>query len=912
MGIFSAKKTVVVSSTVYNMAGDEEPRPNFLKTSMFSAVMSPYKKYLGETLVTNYLTGPGIKQRQVFSWAVRNNFAGLPTFNVRQSAPIDLSIVKAEIPVPGSPSGLVTEIQDAFVSDGDYEYFVEKYVLDNHPLLYNTDYVSEYDKATHEITIQFDGGATEVFSAGDYDSNSRYVVAHYYHQLPGSLQALVTGSTTTGVLAGALPSNSGYTLITTEDTTSVDYDLEQEVVETKTYSNGDPTVVTTTNPDPTIAFMGVHRLRTKTVYNGNTDGQTETKETEHFYHTYEYREIYTSSQTVVVVNDLGGGVTETVTTETTGDFLRPVYDYRIDTQVNVLGEVIGGAQLFIYKTGTGNVVLDALDVSVGSPVTAEFYPFIPVRLDNVSITAPVYVDNGLLADCKKIYKKATGKQKFLDLVEEVEENEDLEEIDYAYVQYGATLNTTDKSCQKYLYRFFKDLIPYQNTDGSYIASYQTQINNYQDAVEDYIAWQYAQEDSGLPLYGAARPPVPGLAAPKTTTIQLKTADPRLQDSDTRITWVTITETNHSGLGRTGAKKDDIWFVKQTPITWDVFSGIKKTTSLGGDATLGEPKFTANKIEQVYMYHQTGASTYSRLRIYGLTHQNFIYGGKAVTVTAVEAIDDPDNSGFLVPLHNPTLKELGLVHSTQMATANTFIVFNCYKVFKKKWYQTFLGMLFIIFVVIVVAALVAPNFVGGLSGALGNNATLGATLGFSGTQAVIAGAFVNALAGTIISMALSEVSTKIFGAKWGALIGSLISFAFTFMAGGGLSNLSSIFTPANLLSLSSALANGYSGYVQAEIGEMQTEMFENQKEYDAQMEKLQKMINELGGNNSLYFNPMELTDSVKGNGSGQTRGSYMPETLDEFIHRTTLTGSDIVEITLSLVTDFADINLKALE
>ena len=909
MGLFSAKKTILVSSTVYNMAGDETERPNFLKSSMFAAVMSPHKKFLGETLVTNYLTGPGMKQRQVFNWAVRNNFAGLPTFNVRQSAPISTTVVKGEIPVPGSPFGLVTEIQDAFISDGDYEYFAEAYVLANHPLLNDSDYVSEYNKDDHTITIQFEGGFTETFSAGDYDSNARYVIAHYYHQLPGSLQALVTGGTTTAALVGALPSTTGYSLVTTEDTTSADYTLSQTQTETKSYSNGDPDVVTTTYPNPTISFMGVHQLRTKTVYNGNISGETETKETEHFYHTTEYRQIYTSSSTVVVVNDLGGGVTETVTTVLSGDFLRAVYDYRIDTQVNVLGEVFGGSQIFIYKVGTGNATLDALNVTVGSPVTAEFYPFIPVRLDNVSITASVYETNGLLDECKKIYRRASGREKFLDLVEKVEDNDDLAEIDYAYVQYGVSLNTNDKSCLKYLYTFFKGMIPYQNTDGTYLSSYATLIAAYNAEVTAYTNWVNAQSFPGSSLYGTPKPAIPSLAGPKTTTIQLKTADSRLQDSDTRISWVSIDEGFFGGLGKVGAKKGDYWFEKTTPIEWQVLTGVKKTVSLGGDPTYGAPKFTTNRIEQIYLYHQTGDSSYTRLKIHGLTHQNFIYGGKAVTVTAFEALDDLDNSGFLVPLHNPTIREMGLVDATQMATANTFIVFNSYQIFKKKWYQTFLGMLFIIFVVIVLASLVAPKFVGGLSGALGNNAALGATLGFSGTQAIIAGAFVNALAATVISTVLSEVTTKVFGEKWGALIGSLLSFAFSFVAGGGLSNISSLFTPANLLSLTSALANGYAGYVQANIGEMQADMFENQEKYDAEMERIQKMINDMGGNNSLYFNPMQLTDSVKGNGSGATRGSYMPESLDEFIHRTTLTGSDIVEVTLSLITDFADINLQ---
>lgn len=908
MGLFSPKKTVLVSSVVYNLAGDDPVRPNFLKSSMFSAVMSPHKRYLGETLVANYLTGPGMKQRQVFNWAVRNEFAGLPTFNVRQSATIDRDTVRDEIPVPALPLGLVTEVQDAFVSNGDYEYFVEQYILENHPTLLDTDYVAEYNKSAHEITIQFEDTTTEVFSAGSYDSNARYIVAHYYHQLAGSVQPLETGSTVTGVLTGSLPSTSGYSLVSNVDTGSVDYVLSQTQTETKTYSNGDPTVVTTTYPNPTVAFEGTHTVRSKVVYDGNVFGELETKETEHTYYVDEYREIYTSSSSSTVVNDLGGGETETVTTVLSGDFLRPVFDYSIDTQVTILGEVFGGAKIFIYEIGSGNAVLDALDTGVGTPATAEFYPFIPVRLDNVSILDPIYETNGLYAECKAIYRKASGREPFKKLVDKVEENDDLSEIDYAYVQYGVSLNTSDKSCQKYLYLMFQSFIDYQNTDAGYMASYETLIGAYELAVLQYQSWLSAQSDAYHPLYGTPRPDTPYLAAPKTTTVQLKTADPRLQDSDTRISWISIAETSHPGVGKVGAKKGDYWFVQDGEVEFAVTTSFLKTDIGGTDLVPARKKSTPNIIEAITFYRQTTATSYSRLKIHGLIHENFIYGGKSVTVTAVEALNDLDNSGFLVPLHNPTIRSMGLVDATQMATDNTFIVFNSYKIFKKKWYQTFFGMLFLILVVIIAAAIIAPNFVGGLSGILGQNAGLGATLGFSGTQAIIAGAFVNALAATAISMALSEVSTKLFGAKWGALIGSLLGFLFSFGMNGGFANLSSLFTPANLLGLSSALANGYSGYVQANIGEMQTEMFENQKDFDAEMKRIQKMIDELGGNNNLYFNPMQLTDSVKGNGS-ETRGSYMPESLDEFIHRTTLTGSDIVDVTLSLITDFAEISLQ---
>jgi hypothetical protein len=108
-----------------------------------------------------------------------------------------------------------------------------------------------------------------------------------------------------------------------------------------------------------------------------------------------------------------------------------------------------------------------------------------------------------------------------------------------------------------------------------------------------------------------------------------------------------------------------------------------------------------------------------------------------------------------------------------------------------------------------------------------------------------------------------------------------------------------------LSLSSALANGYSGFVQSSINDLNKDLFKIGKEYETEMDRIQDLLSKLMGND-LAFDPMSLTDANKGNGSGT--GSYLPESLDEFIQRTTLTGADIVDMTLSMINDFSELSL----
>jgi len=895
MGLFSPKKTIKVASTVYNMAGDEANRPNFLKTTMFSSIMNPNGVYLGESIVQAYLGGPGINQRSLFNYAKRTDYPGLPTYSIRKAIVVDVEMVRPYITIPGSPAGLELTIQTATLSDGDYEIFAEQYMIINFPNEINTNWVAEYNLNDHTITIMRGGGATVTFGAGIYNANARFITAEHYFSLPEQVQPLVPGTKVIGVISG-LPSNTGFTLTSTSNTGVVDYDQDQTRTVTRVFTDGTQTSVVTDYPHIDTAFNTILTVHEKEVYNGGDGVSEQTSSTVTFNRLWEYREVYLSSSTVVVVNDIGGGHTETVTTEITGDFLRTVYDYQVDTQDTLQGVVVGGTQLFMYKIGTGNLVLDALDVAVGTAVTAEFFPFIPLRLNNVSITDPVYAN--IYRASKRLYKRATKRQRLDTLIEEVETNEDLNEIDYAYVQWAVTLNSKENEARKYLYEFWKGLIPLHGLGPGYMDAFYSSTTTYNTSILARNEWIAAQLNPLHALFGTLKPRLPSFAQPQITTLQFKTDDPALQDFDNRVNFTYIDENIFSGLGKLDAKRGDFWLTKETSFTWNTY-----LTYLTSDDE--HIRTIANTLPVMSIYWQSSATEHKIIRVFGGIFQNFIYGGKSVTITSDEALDDTGDSGFLVPLHMPSLKAAGLVSATQLATANTYIVFNSYQVFKKYWYETFLGMLFIILVIVALAAVISPTAVGNISGVFGTNAALGASLGLTGTSAVVAGAVANALAAVMISLALTVGSTALFGAKWGALIGSLLSFFITFGVANGFGNLAAIFQPSNLLALSSALANGYQGFVQASIAELNADLFQVGEDYKKEMDRIEELMSGLMGND-LAFNPMSLTDASKGNGSGT--GGYLPESLEDFIQRTTLTGSDIVDLTLSMISDFSDLSL----
>lgn len=913
MGFFSSKKIVSVASTVYNLAGDEANRPNFLKSTMFSAVMAEDDRFMGETIVGNHLTGPGIRQRTFFNWSVRTDFPGLPTYSASNAYEVDASVVEPFLPGPSNGSTTYnTVVQSADISDGDYTDFAYQWILNNRPEDVDSDWAAEYLEDTHQIFIQFEDTTTVTFDAGSYDHEKQFLVVYFLWVEPSTIEPIEEGvlfEDETNSLN--LPDITGYIQNTQVNTGVVTHTLTTTVTEDRTYdgSTPDSSSMTTTTED--VDYNGLHTTYVETVYNGS-DGGDETSQTEYTINIWENRHIVQQTTVTTTTNTLPGGEEETVTTTTVEDVLEPIYDYRSDNQTTYFSSVIDNPQVFIYEIETGNLALDILfEQTEGDTPTSEYFPYIPLRRKNKSVAHADLSSTYTLA--QQAYRKVSGNQSFADLVEQIDENEDIDDVDHAMIVFGVSLNVEENACRQYLYQYFKKLIPLQSVSGTYMQNFVYGIQNYETIKAEWDAWRASQNNGNTFFTGTQQPPpttpIPSLSMPTVSTIRLHTDDNtyKMDQLDFRLNWIAVEEEFFTGQAKVDVKKNELWFEKGSVIEWNASLGSQNAGGGRGD---GFPSYFTqnNRVEITYLYWQTDDNVYRRLTIYGAVHRNVIYDGKSVDITAHKALDDTDESGFIINLHNPTLREMRLVDSTQMATANTFIVFNSYEITKRRWWQSFLGMLFIIVVVVVASVILSPASLAGAIGLLGTNAAVGASLGLTGTVAIIAGAVTNAVAAILVTRAITDVSTILLGEKWGAIIGAIASFAFQFGMANGFSNLSlnSLMDAGNLLQFTNVLANGYSGWVQANIVEIQETMIEEREEYEDDMDHIQDLINSLGFNNDLSFNPMSLIDAKKGNGSGG--GSYLPETVDEFIHRTTMTGSDVVDLTLSMIEDYAKLNL----
>jgi hypothetical protein len=570
---------------------------------------------------------------------------------------------------------------------------------------------------------------------------------------------------------------------------------------------------------------------------------------------------FTQTVTIAYVD----GTSEIIEVEfddTDGDYIVAIY-YELSTAPEVPGvpRAEGPDRMFVYKIGSGVGSLDALATTY--PVGPEFFPIIPLRLNNLPISDDSF--DAHFSVYKKAYKKATGGD-IQDALDAIDTNESKNDIDHAFLTFGVELNTPENIGRKYLYQFFKQLIDVQENR----VAADLWINN------------------------------PTAQLPARNKLVIKSD--QIPEYNTQISWLSIRERRFPGLGRTGAQMGDYWFEALPDIT--IFRAPRRDED--GKQNLLDFGTTI-VVPRCQLFWQESPTSHRVLIIYGMEHKNFVYGETAVTVNTTEALADTDESGFIVPLHFPTVEKFSIRDATDLAMINKIIVFNCYTVTKVRWYQRGIFKFLISFAIGFIAALVFP----GAIGLLGSNAAVGASLGASGIWAAALGGGLNAVAGMLLFSVVESVAVTIFGEKWGAIIGSLVSFftmtyAVNFYTNGtfGL-NLAELFRAENLMKLVDAVTGGVAAWAKGAVGEIEKDMASEFEKYENEIEKLEKRALELLGTGGGFIDPLMFT---KASDPSASTFSYA-ESRDSFLSRTLMTGSDIAGLSFSLIEDFASLGLQ---
>jgi hypothetical protein len=469
--------------------------------------------------------------------------------------------------------------------------------------------------------------------------------------------------------------------------------------------------------------------------------------------------------------------------------------------------------------------------------------------------------------------------------------------------FGVEINAQQKSSKRYIYEFLKEIAKDQNSGYSDLQGSDEANQEYSDNVVGLLAWNAAQSDPDNDLYGTARPDHLTLKTGGRTSLKIKTTANTNIPFNFKISWQTIDETLSVGLSKPDVEKGEFWWeMLDDTLSPDILSNYA-----GGVSLLGNVDKSRSHVKLHWQYDDNKFRT---LDIYGLVHENLVYKGKSISITLKEGLQDNDDSGFVLPLHYPTLRKLPLLTANELAFNNRILIFNSYQVVVTRWYQK--G--FFKFLVAIVLAVVFPPAIG----VLGASMSVGFALGFAAgtTAALIAGAVANVIAGIILAQIISGAAISLFGEEIGAIVSAVVNFAIsagTFSTSGFSDfslNLGELMKMDNLMAMTSVLSQSVQGHVAGRMEDISGEMENAGEDYDKESGEIRDLMYDLVGDGNTILNPLDLfTDITESSNKNSSSSMIAMESSDKFIQRTTLTGSDFIEIQIAMIDQFAEITLN---
>lgn len=873
--MFSRRK-VAVASSIYSLAGDYHERISYMKFMVLNGTLSQSKKGLGSIIQRGTLEGPAMNSRFFFRWANLHYPEGMPEGGLFGRTSLDADSVAPYMSVPEAGDEIV--VDNAFVDLGDFYRFAEQWILENHPDLYGTNWKADI-YTDNVIEITFENETTDTFSVPDFSKDKTYVYVYHRVLTPPDNPDFVleTEGNEEGPFEeeSELPSITGYDLIDETEFVASEKDLYETIRTVISYDNGDPDDIT---ENTTVASTETYNKFVQTFrrtfaaisYPGDLSRVVKPRRDIFIWKEPKYELNIDINESSEVVDGVVVTTTITTTTQVLVDPAGEDWYYKEDLYYSEMGNMTGN-KLFIYEIGTGNTNLDALALSVVQ--IDGYYPMIPLRIDNKSIEAEPY-DETIFDQAKKAYKRASGGGKIGKLIERIEENDNIEDIDYAFIVWGVPLNTQSKFGVRYIFEFMKYLEAIQVFDRG---RYETEVEHNEVVEEDHD--EKEQDDDRMRL-------VPDHLESENV-VRTHCTHEDMNFYDFRLYWKYVETNVVAGLGKEDAKVNDFWIQKEDP------REFVQSYWTEGDAE----RIKIHRKDTIFsVFHQVSETSHTRIIVVGMHHRNFVYKGKSVDINSDDALDDPDDSGLIIPMHFSTSRKLPITWANQLMTESMLIVFNVYEEKKLKWYETIWFRILLTVLSIVIGAWMSggASVMGG-GGIIGSNSAIGAMFGLTGIQGAIAGAVLNAVASMVLQHALGYLAVQIFGEKWGGLVGMLLGmfaqgFTFGVGSGGMAMNWSTVFNPMNLLALTNAVIGVNTMGVYEQMAELQ-------KQERREMRDLNRQYFELMGQ-PAGFDPMILTDTVQ--------SAF--ERRDSFHQRTLLTGSDIAEITHGSVSAFAETTL----
>lgn len=978
-------KKISVASSVFNMAGPESQRPNYLKSLVFGAIKEGAPS-LTNVITEGYLNSPAMRFRRFAGWAKRSpefqDFLGITQGSIEVPKAIDKEALKAALP---TSEGESARIEAVSIDSGDFLRWAQRWVAKHRPSELNDEWECEFDELLGKLVITFPDESVEVIDlvAPSFEPTARYLYVSYTPITAEEVGDPVVGEWEELPQGEPFPRLDGWQELERTTTPKTETLTRSELVEI--FFDGEPGPKSSSLTGGIRNYNEIYgRYQTEEYLGSNGSGE-DALFSERI--TLERRQTAKVEPRVTVTEDelqLDDGTIQKTVTTSTQDVLVMERSIRRTVQ-KVVHKAWKPLEVFIYKEGSGNLALDAFFGSEESQ--GNFYPPIPFRYNNNPIVGKTYqwevqlpfshnttmkgafiyfahsleaskdeknilrgvwVDYGsgdriivegyrgedlsrVMANpnavlrldnphapsefrplpelpiplepttkdaykiCKEAFKRAYGAD-YEEVLQQINANENIRSIDYAYAVFGVSLNVEENACRKYVYKFLQHLMTQSTMTPKQRADFEAQWQIARDSWLAWKAWRERQEahvPSGMPGYNRyLEDPEPEVLeypyiAPSYLHIQSRHKDLGTTNYRIRMEWEYINEERGRGVAKEGAKKGDLWFdILPAESRWAA------ETYQGRDLFANQSAKERNIFTLTW---QDGEDTWRRLTVIGFRHDNIIYENKSVVIYADEALRDDEESGFIIPFHEDVYHTMSLVDRTQMATACCFLVFNCYEVNKTSFWEDWGAVILIVaFVVIAVVVTIATGGAG--AGLLGSAASVGASLGLSGVAAIAIGAAANALAGLVLGFVLAEASTSILGEKWGRILGAVVAVVATMGLGslsGGTNFFSNLLSPAGLIQLTDATVEGASALLSITSQEVLSEAQAFVAEREKETQRINKLLEaEFGKGGDI--NVDLVIEHVL----------HVIESSEDFMARTQMTGTDIAELQNKLIEHFA--------
>lgn len=916
---FGSETITTVGSSAYNLAGEPENRGRFLKNNLISSVMSGQanRDGLGNSIFTAHRYGPRTDLISYARWADYSGYAeqvGFPKGFTYQGSRINANSFAM---LKGLEPGKESEFLYGLVGSVNYQYFAYWYINEFIPGRIGEAFTIRPETVesggifnretvlTGDLILKFTVTGEEITFTPPVNiktPGATYAYHFYHTRVVGLVETFDSGWINVIDEAG-FPSVDGFTLDGSSSSNEVNgFNLNKTVTTNISYSNSTPPTETTDTTTTTPEKEGYLKVYKKTEIFPSASGSPGSYERNwEVFHKCVWEKITLPAVVQTIEEEISPGVFKTTTITTVEDVLVATYDYR-NKWSQVLSENWGNERVLIYRKGDIPAVDDYIFGDVGRD-TGLYLPVIPLRLHNRAVNKNNYPAQYALN--RKAARRAFKRAKAIDtLLKNLESNEQVDQIDHAWVVFGSSLGSKEQEALNYNYQFMKDWVEGTPYDPSVIKDpleYATALDEYWAALEAYE--NYSSESDGGAINRPPRPTPPKIATYIFQTYQAKGS--HFGNIVTETQWAyNVGVVARGGALRTGSgyhaksgnKVGNCWTYLQGNVSFK----SRVLIDNGGDGG-SYSKYDNSPVPVIVFGMQLTLSAWEEYVFFDMNHTNYVYDGLSVVTSATKALEEGENSSFLLPMSHQVLKNMQLIEGTQLAMASAYLVINYYDKQKVPWYAS--GVFKVILIIVVVVVTVTTGGVGGASaGILGTNAMVGAAIGFTGTAAILAGAIVNALAAAIVTAVISKLSTALLGDKIGSIVGAVLSMVVVW----GMTNnwnfnttdLVHSFTKAdNLLKLTLSGSDMAGQYMQASAQQIIADTQSLLEDYKDKATELAAMTQQYLG--STGIDPTVIAEATRN----------LVESPEEFMSRTLMTGDDIADISLSLVERFPEPQMK---